>query len=324
MLPANLSTSRAPTRTGSIASRRPRPRSPLSMYVAYEMSPPKAPKPLLKLDKTVPKAKAPKTQTEPEPPDPVPVQADALPEPSPLRLPVISLFGRRRKTISEAASGVPARTEIAGPAPAPPLRSSQPNSPIDYLEPVGRPDRADALSYKALPAQPSDPRGSTDGDGVTVSDYSGSSGMSSSMLDRGSSEGSYSVEEESESLEDEGLTADIARESRRCSPIEFAASRRASVIESFVSEFDVNKYPGSITPVVGASSKHRLFDSRPSSPAIYYRPDTPFMDTIVAVDSEAVRGHTREASVVRKEMGWMGAWNQDDMRVVIDKLRSLK
>jgi hypothetical protein len=81
------------------------------------------------------------------------------------------------------------------------------------------------------------------------------------------------------------------------------------------------------------------------------RPESPFMDTIVARSSQVLlrgstthardgytahspivrnsfRGttHKRDASLVRKETqeGWIGEWNQGDMQDVIQKLRSLR
>ncbi|KAF7289004.1 hypothetical protein MIND_01417200 [Mycena indigotica] len=62
------------------------------------------------------------------------------------------------------------------------------------------------------------------------------------------------------------------------------------------------------------------------------RPDTPFMDSVLAgdaapgyaYDERGAGGHTREQSVVRAERGWQGEWNQGDMREVIQKLRTLR
>ncbi|KAJ7472579.1 hypothetical protein FB451DRAFT_1367514 [Mycena latifolia] len=76
---------------------------------------------------------------------------------------------------------------------------------------------------------------------------------------------------------------------------------------------------------------HYVHPSAPATPPMEFRPDTPFMDTLVAVNSQVrvARGghkHAREPSVIRTEAkeGWMGEWNQDDMQDVISKLRSLR
>ncbi|KAJ6623064.1 hypothetical protein B0H10DRAFT_2213762 [Mycena sp. CBHHK59/15] len=129
----------------------------------------------------------------------------------------------------------------------------------------------------------------------------------------------------------------IQRESTLLSPIEFACSRPPSIAvftthppeADSASELDVAAWSPSksITPVAA------LPPSNFYAPASQSRPDTPFMDTIVAVNSQTLvaRGsHTREPLVVRKpsvvrtEPSWVGEWNQDDMQDVIQSLRSLK
>ncbi|KAK6980775.1 hypothetical protein R3P38DRAFT_468804 [Favolaschia claudopus] len=74
-----------------------------------------------------------------------------------------------------------------------------------------------------------------------------------------------------------------------------------------------------------------------TSPYMQYRPDTPFLDTLVAMNAAKPQGGGVVAAhgpgfgyaareVTRKEAkeGWMGEWNQNDMQDVIQKLRSLK
>ncbi|KAJ7168825.1 hypothetical protein C8R46DRAFT_1092633 [Mycena filopes] len=90
-------------------------------------------------------------------------------------------------------------------------------------------------------------------------------------------------------------------------------------------------------------TNHDSFENGNGNNGFELRPDTPFLDTLVAVNSRGVllaratahahthghghtHGHARSQSVVRAEPGegWMGEWNQGDMQDVIHKLRVLK
>lgn len=168
-----------------------------------------------------------------------------------------------------------------------------------------------------------------------------------------------------ESYDDECFTDDsnAQRESTLLSPMEFSASSRHSSVvpvspdgqSDAASEIDGSSDNEPVTPVAPLPPQHlraEVLDPRhsfrdsyasvhdyyshshsrgPSTHQPEYRPDTPFMDTIVAVNSQVLvargtAGHAREPSVIRAEpkQGWMGEWNQEDMRDVISKLRSLK
>ncbi|KAJ7486432.1 hypothetical protein B0H11DRAFT_2016207, partial [Mycena galericulata] len=360
------SLSRTQTRTASLSSsRRPRPRSPPSMYVAYETPIAKPPKPLIKLDKKQ-KTKASNARAEPDPPNPFPTRSNALfpPPPAvvtepPQRRPSVGSFLSLRRKKGPPPS-VPDRNEFRSPVyDAHPIFLHEPNvHPTDDLEPIPRrSDKASRMLGKAPPLQThvSPERG----------DFasSGSSGTfqlspsSSSSLGDGSSVGGASFDDDC--FTDNSHTQ---RESTLLSPMEFAAeSRPISVAFTPEEQSDAaSDIDGSasdnepITPVAPLPSQHirtEIHDpqhaSRDSYASVHdyyshshsrgpsahkpeYRPDTPFMDTLVAVNSQvlAARGpthHSREPSVIRAEpkQGWMGEWNQEDMSDVIAKLRSL-
>ncbi|KAJ6577033.1 hypothetical protein DFH09DRAFT_1149075, partial [Mycena vulgaris] len=347
------------------SSRRPRPRSPPSMYVAYETPTSKPPRPLIKLEK---KSKNKPAESQPESyPNPFPTRSATVPAPEPHRRPsVSSLLSLRRKTATAPPSpSIPA--QFAGPSTPGPSRRApiprvdnlhQPNvHPVDDIEPISRrPDKATRLLGNALPLQPSEIHTFPDQDGILFSEFSGTfriSPRSSSTSDAGSS---FDDSASAESFDDECVAdnSHVQRESTLLTPMEF---RPPSVVifaplsgpdtASEADECPTEDEP--ITPVGPLHSRrrdeppaqqhrgdsyygfvhdHYMNPRPPSTPPVEYRPDTPFMDTVVAVNSQvrvARGGHVREPSVIRTEPkeGWMGEWNQGDMQDVISKLRSL-
>ncbi|KAJ7717250.1 hypothetical protein DFH07DRAFT_973665 [Mycena maculata] len=360
---SKTSLSRTQTRTDSIgSSRRPRPRSPPSMYVAYETSMAKPPKPLIKLDK---KQKG-KAKAAPDPPNPFPVRSNSLfaPPPTTVREPpsrrpsVGSFLSLRRKKHEGSSPSLPARDEFPNPRPrAPPLhtdRLHEPNvHPVGDLEPISRrSDKANRLLGDPVPFERASTAPAPTRHDVGAPDPSDAFGIS--PLSSTSSLGGGS-------FDDECFADDshIQRESTLLSPMEFPSRPPSVPVFAPAAESDTaSEIDGSwvddepITPVGALPPKHGrtdVLDPRDSYASVHdyyshshshsrgpsahqeYRPDTPFMDTIVAVNSPVLvagvpRRHGREPSVIRSEPkeGWMGEWNQGDMHDVINKLRSLK
>lgn len=338
------------------------------MYVAYETPSAKAPKPLIKLDKK-PKAK-PTPKAPSNPPNPFPIRTYTTPsapsnfEPAKRRPSVSSFLSLRRKTVSDSP---PPRNDVPVPqlrVPLPrPVHLHQTNiHPVDDLPPIPqRSDKASRMLGKPLPTQPTH-----DDRGFVVSDFSATFRISprSSMLDEDTSslDTGSSIAESDEAYTDD---SHIQRESQLLDPIEFAAMRPQSMTPvppppPSDNPSDDDEWAEPITPVAplpshrtrAVSQPHQQHSRTESYASVHdhysnqhsrestfmqfrpdpdtFRPDTPFLDTLVAVNSQVVvsRGnqHAREQSVVRTEpkQGWMGEWNQDDMQDVIHKLRSLK
>ncbi|KAJ7899847.1 hypothetical protein B0H13DRAFT_2518251 [Mycena leptocephala] len=329
----------APKTSSSSPRSRPRRRSPPSMYVAYETSTAKAPKPLIKLDKK-PKAKAASN----------PYTSSSSPPNSelPQRRPSVSSFlGLRRNTVS-VSPPIPRNPRTLSPRndfAAPPLRGPAHEDLPPTPQGSGKAARMLGDPFATQPIE--------DDRGVIFSHFSGKVNGDTFSLGTCSSI--------AESVEDDAYTDDshIQRESRAFTPIEFAPTLRPRSTtpvppppaSDIASEAD-DEWVELITPVSPSSPPctrtvshpHRQYTrtesydhysnqrsreymhSRPDAA----RPDTPFVDTSVAVTSQVVgtRGkrHPQEPSVVRTEpsVGWIGEWNQEDMQDVIHKLRSLK
>ncbi|KAJ7202251.1 hypothetical protein B0H12DRAFT_1162774 [Mycena haematopus] len=194
-----------------------------------------------------------------------------------------------------------------------------------------------------------------DGRGPVVSTFRPSPRSSSPDEEQSSLGGGSSVYEDDE---DACFTDDahIHRQSRLISPIEFATTRpSSSQLAPQPSRTsppdDDDESAGPVTPIadlpplrpppndlLAHHTRHESYASihnhysdqtSPESECIQFRPDTPFLDTLVAVNSQVVvspRHVHRSPSAIRNEakQGWMGEWNQDDMQDVIQKLRSLK
>jgi hypothetical protein len=84
--------------------------------------------------------------------------------------------------------------------------------------------------------------------------------------------------------------------------------------------------------VCGKTSSHSSA-SNSDLHALFSRPDTPFMDSVVPLEpgplapQATVQGQDEaQDAVVRRErrQGWSGEWNREDMQDVIKTLRSLK
>ncbi|KAJ7148928.1 hypothetical protein C8R43DRAFT_1007675 [Mycena crocata] len=379
----SLTRTQTKTSNGSTPSRRPRPRSPPSMYVAFDTPTAKPPKPLIKLDKK-PKTKSSKAKAEPLPPNPFPathlLPAPVVAEPPQRRPSVGSFLSLRKKSVSSVAPPPPPMhvppitTHFAEPSYlTPPSRPSHLHETnVHPFEDVGIPkprrsDKASRLLGKGLSPQ----RQTFPERAAIEAGYSGTFRMpprSSSPSNSSLGEGTLSVDDDSESLDDECFTDDshFQRQSTLLSPMEFGASSRPPSVAVFLpashdrsdtaSEVEWASDSEPITPVAPLPH-HDMWSppphthGRPESYAsvhdhyshahtrtppeqtqhVDFRPDTPFMDAIVAVNSQVIvprsgHGHTREPSVTRTETkeGWMGEWNQDDMQDVIHKLRTLK
>ncbi|KAF8185641.1 hypothetical protein K438DRAFT_1050797 [Mycena galopus ATCC 62051] len=328
---------------------RPRPRSPPSMYVPYETSTAKPPKPLLKLDKKG-KAKAPPATS--ALPDTLPPRARALT--SAASSPGVPNSPNRRPSISSFLS---LRRKNAGPSFSPAIPTARPRNvtppplsphsvglhetnvhPVDDIRFTPTPTRLDKASRmlgKQLSLEIL-----KDARGIIVSDFSGRSPRPSSPDEEG---------DDDQDFEDECFIDDahIRRQSRLISPIEFAAARPPSAqftrpppLEQDDDEWSTPVTPTAELPTFRQPSprdlrrdsytsihNHYSTETTPESAYMQFRPDTPFLDTLVAVNATSPRHrHAREPSVIRAETkeGWRGEWNQDDMQDVIHKLRSLK
>ncbi|KAJ7767301.1 hypothetical protein B0H16DRAFT_1521601 [Mycena metata] len=364
----------ARSQSNGSSTRRPRPRSPPSMYVAYESTIAKPPKPLLKLDKKPKKGSKAKAPPLPDPPNPFPAQnytstsTPTVSDPLQRRPSATSFFSLRRKTVSHAPLSpsipppgriiVPMRNRSPGASHRTPQQLHEANvHPVEDIEPVFRQSgKAARLLGEASGSRISE----ADRSKVVAANFSGIFRIPSSAVDTeaSSSDGRSSIDEP---LEHEWHSDDshIQRESTFLTPMEFASPRPESVAltrrreasdsdTASGNEDDEGAEP--ITPIASLpppTTPHRRNryrshsesyggHSRQSSHAYEpARPDTPFLDTLVAVDSQVLvahngtgprRTHIRDTSVVRAEPkeGWMGEWNQGDMQDVIHKLRSLK
>ncbi|KAJ7679371.1 hypothetical protein DFH06DRAFT_1415479 [Mycena polygramma] len=243
--------------------------------------------------------------------------------------------------------------------------------PVDDLPPMPRrSDKAARMLGKSLPQQPpAHDRGLIVADlsGTFRISPRSSAHLDGNGDGSSASEESESVEDDGGYADD----AHFQRDSRLLTPIEFASvwspaigasrpsppSDTGSDVDEDKPEWDENDSEPA-TPVAplhrrpsqgrpdphahrrheSYASMHDHYSNQPTRESAYmqfrpdpFRPDTPFMDTLVAA---AVNSHVaaprvapqRALSVVRAEPreGWMGAWNQDDMQDVIHKLRSLK
>ncbi|KAJ6525944.1 hypothetical protein B0H19DRAFT_1275824 [Mycena capillaripes] len=287
---------------------------------------------------------------------------------------VSSFLSLRRKTAAQPPSVpvVPSREEFSAlpplrvPLPRPVhlhQTNIHPVDDVDDLPPIPRPsDKAARMLGKPLPQhQPA-----RDDRSIIESDYSDGFSISARSSESATLDGETSSFGDGSSIEDDDeCYADdvhIRRESRLLSPIEFASARPQSMIQppaplasDTASDFGVDEeWEEPITPVAplpphmrtdpqlrhargeSYASVHDHYSNQPTRDSTYmqFRPDTPFLDALVAVNSQVVvaRGapraprHAREPSVIRTEpkQGWMGEWNQEDMQDVIHKLRSLK
>ncbi|KAJ7208504.1 hypothetical protein GGX14DRAFT_453853 [Mycena pura] len=326
-------------RTASIAgSRRPRARSPASLYVPYDTSIAKPPKPLIKLDK---KAKN-KPQTASIAAHVV-VRSTASPpssststEPAGLpvrrRLSVASLFGPRSLGTPGAESA-----------------ESGDHLDLQELQPMAVPPRLThsdeavlgrtAVESATEPASPStlDPDHDFDTDSFFSTQFSDSDETRASSCQcatlltledlSGESESSdasgFKCIEES-TIKDSGCYRDdayIQHDSALLSPVE------PSVAVSTPHDGDDAVTPRT-PPMVPRTDSHTLprahahtharHDSIPAA-----RPDTPFTDRLIKVNWQGARA----ASACKREEsrdGWIGEWNQGNMQDVIRKLRSLR
>ncbi|KAJ7346129.1 hypothetical protein DFH08DRAFT_870577 [Mycena albidolilacea] len=291
-------------------------------------------------------------------------------EPPQRRPSVSSFFSLRRKptvTVEIPPSPViPRRSEpppLRVPPPHPVHLHETNVHPVDDIPPSHRrPDKASRMLGKSSH--------SPDDRGVVVSEFSGTFRISPSPSSRDGERSSLdgdSYLDDSEVEFEDGLAftddAHIHRRSRLLSPIEFATARPTSgqfppqpQQQPPTPPAEDADWPEPATPVAplpprrprtAPHSSHSRYESYASIHNHYttpssrestatqfrpdaFRPDTPFLDTLVAVNSQVVvsprHTHAREPSVVRTEAreGWMGEWNQDDMQDVIQKLRSLK
>ncbi|KAJ6480600.1 hypothetical protein C8R47DRAFT_1136271 [Mycena vitilis] len=359
------SASRAPLPRGETRSSpgsirtRPRPRSPPSLYVAYETAQPKAPKPLIKLEKKS-KTKSSPQKGESHPPNTPPARPYTSPSESSLsstsqRLPsVASFLSRGRKSVT-ANPPTPRITTTAPPrVPLPrPVHYRPPVEAIGDLPPTLPPlDKASRILGDDLLQQPG-----ADDQGFIANDSADTVTLEcpSAYVD-GDGDGS-SVDEEAAGGD---CDAEVQRDSL-FSPIEFASVWAPTITVSMPSLVATTPTSETMswddsepaTPVtqLGPSYHQRVeqngsLELYPSAPDrcskqedsdselayLQYVPDrfgsdTPFLDKIVAVDPNGVaRNAFRESSVVRVEAkeGWVGEWNQDDMQDVIHKIRLLK
>ncbi|KAJ7767297.1 hypothetical protein B0H16DRAFT_1686879 [Mycena metata] len=347
------------------STRRPRPRSPPSMYVAYESSIAKPPKPLLKLDKKTRKGSAKQSSPMPDLLDPFPAQkyrststptASAPLQPRPSTRPFFSL---RRKTISHAPPSIspPGRIMVSVRNQSPGASHGTPHSslheanvhPVDNVRPLLCQSSKDA---RLLGDAPGSQISEADGKAVGA-DFSLVSPRSSGIDAEASSEGRSSFDE---SVEDAWHREDsnIQRESTVRAHMEFTSPCPQSAVTRRVESFDSDTASGDeddegvepITPIASlppstppdrcsrteseSNSRHSRHSSLIQEPP---RPEIPFLDTLVTVDSQVLitqnaprHTHAHKPCVIRAETkeGWIGEWNQEDMQDVIHKLRSLK
>ncbi|KAJ7150826.1 hypothetical protein C8R43DRAFT_490301 [Mycena crocata] len=299
------------------SSRRPRRRSPPSMYVAYDSPTTKAPKPLLKIDK-----KGPRTHTE-----------------SSQRRPSVLSFlpvSRRPKTASGSAPIPPSAMNIPTTEPA----SHIPVSHSMHQTTESLPQSSKKAVFLLGETSSLSPEMQTlsgrhkgmEGEHVGASQHSSAKSKELSLAGEGFSR----VEEEPFDSEN----SHVERDSEHLAPMEFA-SRPSSVaptppMESVKSQ-PLGSPKGFETPEatllldVSSTSLHRGEDPRLNCQTPR-RPDSPFADTTCTTENAGhliVRrshGNTSEPFLKATEakQSWMGEWNQDNIRDVIDKLRSLK
>ncbi|KAJ6457586.1 hypothetical protein C8R45DRAFT_943044 [Mycena sanguinolenta] len=353
----------------SSARRRPRPRSPPSMYVAYESNAAKVPKPLIKLDKkgkgkeTAPQqSSSPTNSLRPRANTAVPSSSSSSAPSSLRQRPSLSSFLNVRRKNSPAVETEPVPSPRA---PLPAREASAPSllyaadlhetniHPFDDIHTTPRRSDKAARMLGKLIIDPLDRD-------LVVSEFSGTfripprspspDGEQSSL-----GEGSSVYDDEDEDNEWFVDDAHLHRESRLISPIEFAprppSRQRAPPSSQTLPPEDDDESAGPATPIAELPTFRRYVSDAPihtrresyasmhdhysddtsrESRFVEFRPDTPFLDTLVAVNSQVVVSprhvHARSPSVVRTETkeGWMGEWNQGDMKDVIHKLRSLK
>ncbi|KAJ7445873.1 hypothetical protein FB451DRAFT_1292394 [Mycena latifolia] len=301
------------------SSRRPRPRSPPSMYVAYDTPPPRAPKPLINLDK---KPKDSETRS----------KAERSKSPTWAPSTGSLLRGRlRRKTgdvaTEEASAGgdaVPPDELYAHPGPF-----SHTAQTIDLS-----PARADTVvtrllgNLKAVRLEPVAQSTAPGRDDASVSDIYSMDATSMASVGSSVSDGGWAGSSESECFTDDSYLTDESA----LTPIEFRPPSAAGFQPQTVSNVDGG--PPQVESLwllrplqeshrhvprseSGASTHGCPVYSRPTSPS--RRPDTPFVDT-------HYDGPKPQGGVIRTELreGWVGEWNQNDIKAVIHKLRSLK
>ncbi|KAJ7277880.1 hypothetical protein C8J57DRAFT_1308135 [Mycena rebaudengoi] len=286
-----MSLPRTRTKSSMSSCSHPRPWSPSSLYVAYETAAPKAPKPLIKLEKKD-KGKSSKMQAKPDAPKP--------------SAPIASSFFRlRRKTISVAGASSVAGNEIAGRAHAPlPCAADRHNR--DTTNSVdGGPDlmshgaaRSVRRLEKSLPPPPVFPSQHMTSEGGCFS------GVGLVIMGEGDSFDDSSIESDS---------------TVSCMPMVSTSSVAGS-------ESDEN---GPLTPVADVSLQH-IWDTRLDEQQGRKESKSILDDYSAAqdnvIETQQSQAHLRQDSVVRveQEEGWMGEWNLGSMQDVIDKLRSLR
>lgn len=109
-------------------------------------------------------------------------------------------------------------------------------------------------------------------------------------------------------------------------------SKGVCEVVKWPSEDDSTTAVGRPDQYIQDGSYSPLHDHNSPSRRVPYRPDTPFIDTIISDSQVLVGGGERaqaqgmKSSVLRTEPreGWEGEWNQNDMQNVISRLRSLK
>ncbi|KAJ7667250.1 hypothetical protein B0H17DRAFT_1142836 [Mycena rosella] len=299
--------------SGSVGySRRPRPRSPASMYGFYDLAPPKAPKPLIKLAK---KPKRPGHEHRP----------NRLNEPLPLR-PSSSVLPQ---AATENYPPPPAHCTMLNQSSYTP--PSRPDLDIHQTEFTrARTDKATRLLEKVFPLRPIEVHPCPDLHAAAACIPSPSTHSPPSLLISAGSLGGDS--EEAESLDTECFTDDlyIRDADTPITPIEFcppsALGSQAQNEPDGMWNFDgcasVTRHH---VQMESCTSVHRYdMQSRPSVPCLVYEcPDALLRDTIAVVNSD---GAFTRGTVpwIEPKKGCSGEWNEDDMQVVIRKLRSLK
>ncbi|KAJ7445876.1 hypothetical protein FB451DRAFT_1538117 [Mycena latifolia] len=268
---------RTRTKNSMASARRPRPRSPPSMYVAYDMPPPRAPKPLEKKPKdSETRSKAARPQS--------PAWASSAGS---------LLRGRlRRKTGDVATEEISARGAAASPDElyAPPVRFSRAVQTIDLS-----PARADKVAtrflgnLRAVPQELAAQSTAPGRDDASVSNIYSTEAASVASVGSSVSDGGWAGSSESgECFTDDSYLTDESA----LTPIEFRPAFRSSLY-------------GCDGPCRNLTAMcHETNQARPRTVALPEPQDG------------VMRTEPRE--------GWVGEWNQNDMKAVIHKLRSLK
>ncbi|KAJ7644938.1 hypothetical protein FB45DRAFT_862187 [Roridomyces roridus] len=244
MSSSNLSTSSAASMNQQV--RRPRPRSPPSMYLAYDSNMAKAPKPLVKIEKKS-KGKG-KAKADPEPPRPATAMSQGRPSTG-------GFLSLRRKTNPESSTRRAELSQTPSPAPLTPSSHLHETNvhPLDDWDPepiLSRPgpSKASRLLGTASASTTADGPSRPAAINVITSDLSAYAsrrrnavGVSSSTLDVSSSSSSLDDDDDASSLSSYSYSyshefdahaddahLDSARESMLISPMEFS-SRPASL-----------------------------------------------------------------------------------------------